>query len=182
MSIPSSPRRVVFFGVTGSGKSTAAQRYAAATGFRYVAADSDIGWLPGWVQRDPAEQTTAAERLAAGETWVFDSFYAIWADRVMPRAQLIVALDYPRRVSLLRLIRRAVRRIATREEICNGNTESLRKTFARDSIIRWHFQSFTRKRERIEEYLAVGLPVLRFRRPVDLERWLREIEAGKERK
>lgn len=77
VTIPLYPRRVVFFGVTGSGKSTAAERYAAATGLRYVAADSDVGWLPGWIQREPLEQIRLANGIAAGDAWVFDSFYSV---------------------------------------------------------------------------------------------------------
>lgn len=95
----------------------------------------------------------------------------------MPRASLIVALDYPRWISLLRLLRRTVRRAATREEICNGNRESFARSFSRESIIRWHFQSYRSKKERIQQYLEAGLPVQRFRRPRDLERWLREVES-----
>lgn len=175
--IPATPRRVVFFGVTGSGKSTAAQRYAAATGLPLTSVDSGIGWLPGWIEREHAEQLRMVEGIAAGDAWVLDSCYGKWAHLLLPHAEAIIALDYPRWISLSRLLRRTMRRMVLREEVCNGNVESFRRVVARDSIIRWHFTSFERKRERIREYEAAELPVLRFRHPRQLERWLQNYEA-----
>ncbi|GAB3542696.1 AAA family ATPase [Arthrobacter tecti] len=174
--IPSSPRRVVFFGVTGSGKSTAAQSYAAATGLPLVEVDSDIGWLPGWVERNLAEQNRIVEEIASRDEWVFDSFYGRWSDRLIPRAEAIIALDYPRWVSLARLLRRTMRRMVLRERVCNGNTETFGRAVARDSIIRWHFKSFESKKARIRAYQEAGLPVLHFTNPSQLEQWLRSFE------
>lgn len=170
--VPQNPQRVVFFGVTGSGKSTAAQRYAAATNLPLVSVDSDIGWLPGWVERDHAEQNRMVQDIATRNSWVLDSFYGRWAEHLIPRAEAIVALDYPRWLSLSRLVRRTVRRVVLRQQVCNGNTESFGRVIARDSIIRWHFTSFASKRERIRAYQEAGLPVLHFTRPRHLEQWL----------
>ena len=104
-------QRVLFHGVTGSGKSSAANAYAQAAGLEEYSADDDIGWLPGW-QQGPVEEQ---------------------------------------------------RRI---------NTETLRRMFARDSIIVWHFTSFGPKREPMARMQADAdlPPVIRFRRPCDLER------------
>ncbi|MHA7294198.1 P-loop NTPase family protein [Arthrobacter sp. HLT1-21] len=175
---PVRPQRVLFYGVTGSGKSTAARRYATATGLPEVSADDQIGWLPGWAERDPEDQARLASSLTAGERWVLDTAYAKWAGQVLPRAELIIALDYARWVSLLRLVRRTLRRVVRGDEVCNGNRESARRTVARDSILVWHFKSFPRKRARIRKFIDDGdVPVLRFTRPRDLERWLREVES-----
>lgn len=174
--IPTTPQRVVFFGVTGSGKTTAAERYAAAAGLPLTSVDTDIGWLPGWVERDPADQLRLVEEIAARNAWVLDSFYGKWSDRLIPRADAIIALDYPRWLSLFRLVRRTLRRMLTQEEVCNGNTESFRRVIAHDSIIRWHFTSFAGKRRRIRAYQDAGLPVIRFTSPKELEQWLRSNE------
>ena len=175
---PVRPQRVLFYGVTGSGKSTAAHRYATATGLPEVSADDQIGWLPGWTERGPEDQARLAGRLTAGERWVLDTAYAKWSGQVLPRAELIVALDFARWVSLSRLVRRTLRRVATGEEVCNGNRESVRRAVARDSIPVWPFKSFPRKRARIRKFIDDGdVPVLRFTNPRDLERWLRHIES-----
>lgn len=67
----------------------------------------------------------------------------------LSRAELIVALDYPRWFSPQRLLRRTTTRALDQRLTCNGNRKSLRLALSRDSIVVWHFQSFRRKRRRI---------------------------------
>lgn len=169
----SAPDRIVVYGVTGSGKSTLAARIAERTGLPYVSAD-DLTWQPGWVAVPDDEQRRRIAEVCAGERWVLDAAYSRWGDVVLPRAQLIVGLDYPRWLSLGRLLRRTVVRSATRERICNGNVESFRQMFSADSIIRWHFVSFARKRATIRAWAAEspGPAVVRLTSPRDTRRWL----------
>ena len=79
------------------------------------------------------------------------------------RADVVLALDYPRWLSLLRLLRRTARRLRSGERICNGNTETLRGVVGRDSIIAWHFRSFAVVRREIAalESAPSGPPVVR---------------------
>lgn len=171
------PSRILFYGVTGSGKSSAAHAYAEASGLPEYSADDDVGWFPQWQQRGIEEQRRLAADIASREEWVLDSAYATWRDLVLPRAELIVALDYPRWVSLFRLLRRSLRRAASGQLVCNGNTESFRRLLAKDSIIRWHFQSFARKRRVIRAMSADPdlPPVIVFKHPRELSRWLSNV-------
>ena len=93
------------------------------------------------------------------------------------RAELIVALDYPRRVSLLRLIGRTARRVVTGEEVCNGSKESLRRALWSQSILAWHFRSFGSKRGQIAAWLAdpSAPPVVRLGSPQEAEAWLADL-------
>ena len=147
-------RRILVYGVTGSGKTTLARSISEATGLPWHSVDDEIGWLPGWVERPTGDQRDIAERICRQETWVLDTAYGKWAEVPLARVELIVALDYPRVVSLQRLVRRTVRRAVTRQEACNGNTESWRKVFSPDSILVWHFRSWARKRARIRQWVA----------------------------
>jgi adenylate kinase family enzyme len=167
-------QRVLFHGVTGSGKTSAAHAYAIATGVPEFSADDDVGWLPGWEGRAIADQYRIAATIAGQDRWVLDSAYSSWRDIILARAELIVFLDYPRSLSLGRLIRRTIRRIISKDQVCNGNTETLRRALAKDSIIGWHFKTFTRKRKAIEQIRADPSmpPVMSFQRPRDLDTWI----------
>ncbi len=155
------------YGATGSGKSTLAEALGELTGIPVTSVD-DICWSPGWVQMPPDDQIAHFDALTRTGTWILDSAYGPWRDLAYERADLVVALDYPRLVSLARLLRRTRARIFDRREICNGNHESWRTVFARDSLVVWHFTSFRRKREEMREWetAASGPPVIRLRRPV----------------
>jgi adenylate kinase family enzyme len=163
--------RILIYGVTGSGKTTAADRIGEILGLPSHHVDDEIGWLPGWVERPADDQRRLAAEMAAGEVWVIDSAYGKWRDVVTAQAQYVVALDYPRWVSMTRLVRRGLRRVIAKEPVCNGNYESWGRLLGKDSIIRWHFQSFRRKHEVIlaMESSPDGPPVVRLRRQADLD-------------
>lgn len=167
------PKRILLYGVTGSGKTALARRISEVTGLPWHSVDDEIGWLPDWVERPRDEQRELASRIAQSEEWILDTAYGHWRDVVLPRTELIVALDYPRRVSLTRLARRTARRVLTRELVCNGNHESLRLAVSSDSILAWHFRSFARKREQIAAWQAdLSAPaVVRLRSPRMTDAW-----------
>ncbi len=166
-------RRILVYGVTGAGKSTVARKIADALGLPCVLAD-ELTWEPNWVAVPDDEQRRRIAAVVAGEEWVLDTAYGKWKDLPLPRAELIVGLDYSRWLSLGRLVRRTFRRIVTRELVCNGNVERLGMVLSHQSIILWHFQSFGRKRQRMRQWAAnpAAPQVLLFGKPRDLERWI----------
>ena len=167
--------RILVYGVTGSGKTAFAERISSRTGIPWHSVD-DLTWEPGWVPVPDDEQRQRIEAICAGERWVLDTAYAKWLDIPLARVQLIVALDFPRWLSLFRLIRRTIARTLDGRLICNGNRESLRSMFSRNSIVLWHFRSFSRKRRRIRDWEAdpSGPEVVRLTSPRQAENWLLE--------
>ncbi|CAA9212017.1 MAG: hypothetical protein AVDCRST_MAG10-172 [uncultured Acidimicrobiales bacterium] len=169
-------RRVLVYGVTGSGKTTLAERISRITSLPWYSVD-ELTWEPGWVEVPLDEQRRRIAAICAQPEWILDTAYGRWRDIPFARAELIVALDYPRLISLQRLVRRTISRCRKRSLICNGNTESLRRAVSRESIVRWHFHSFRRKRNRIAGWMAQegGPKVLRMTRPRQTEAWLEEL-------
>jgi adenylate kinase family enzyme len=170
------PDRILVYGVTGSGKTVLAERIAAATGIPWHSVD-DLTWEPDWVLVPDDEQRRRIAAICSGERWVLDTAYGRWLEIPLARVELIVALDFPRWLSLFRLVRRSVARAVDHRAICNGNRESFRNLFSRDSIVGWHFKSFSRKRSRMREWEAdpSGPAVVRLSRPREVEAWLRSL-------
>jgi adenylate kinase family enzyme len=167
------PRRILVYGVTGSGKSRLAARLSDFYGVDWYSVD-DLTWQPGWVPVSDDEQRRRIARICAQPEWILDTAYGSWLDLPLARVEMIVALDYPRWFSLQRLVRRTAVRLVDRRTICNGNRENLRLLFSRESIIAWHFRSFARKRRRIRRWSADpdGPLVFRFTSARQTQRWL----------
>lgn len=174
-------RRILVYGVTGSGKSTLARRLGERLELPCHAID-DLTWEPGWVAVAEDVQRERVTALCAGDDWVIDTAYGSWVDVPLARADLIVGLDFPRVLSYGRLLRRTIRRIVTREPVCNGNLETFRLAFLqRDSILWWHLRSFKRKRNRMRAWHAdPTLPeVVLLRSPREAERWVASLSGAR---
>jgi adenylate kinase family enzyme len=168
-------RKILVYGATGSGKSTMAQALGPLVGIPVTSVD-DICWSPGWVQMPPEEQIAHFDALTRTDAWLLDSAYGPWRELAYQRADVVVALDYARLTSLSRLVRRTRARIVDQQEICNGNHESWRTLFARDSLLVWHTRSWRKKRREMRawEAAASGPPVIRLRRPAHARTFLAE--------
>lgn len=170
--------RIMVYGVCGSGKSTLAARLSTIIGVPWHSID-DLTWEPGWVPVSDDIQRARVAEICAGPRWIIDHGYGRWLDLPLARVDIIIGLDYSRMRSLARLVRRSIRRVILRTPTCNGNVETLRSLLAKDSVLTWHFQSFSRKRDRMRSWAAdQDPPTLIFSRPRDLERWLAELSSA----
>ncbi|MFD6565693.1 adenylate kinase [Micromonospora profundi] len=169
----SAPRRILVYGVYGAGKTTLAQQLAERLGLQWYPVDDQL-WLPGWVEVPVEQQRSRIEAICRRDTWILDGAYHGWRDVPLGRADLVVGLDYPRWLSFRRLLRRTLRRLVTREVICNGNRESLGSVLSRDSILLWHVGAFGRARRRMRAWQGdpAAPPVLLFQSPAAVDAWL----------
>lgn len=176
--LPGGAKRILIYGVCGSGKSTFAKNLSDATGIPWTSVD-DIAWLPGWIPMPDDAQAASFSAIVQGDAWIMDTAYGKWLDVVLDRTDLIVGLDYPRWFSLARLLRRTARRVVTKELCCNHNIERIQNAFSRDSIIVWHFRSFARKRQRIRSWAAAQTPpMIAFRRAADAQKFLESLSTS----
>src|SRR5688500_5571118 len=91
-------RRVFIYGVSGSGKTTLAEKLSRVTSLPWYSVD-DLTWEPGWVEVADGEQRRRISEICARSEWILDTAYGRWRDIPLSRAEVIVALDYPRWVS-----------------------------------------------------------------------------------
>lgn len=170
-------RRILVYGVTGSGKTTLASEISRSTEIPWYSVD-DLTYMPGWVAVTLEDQRTAIGEICSKDDWILDTAYAMWLDIPLSRAELIVGLDYPRWVSLWRLLKRTFMRILDGKVVCNGNRESIKTVMSRDSILLWHFKSFAKKRRRIRQWVASEMDVVWLRNPAATAKWLKEVQRS----
>jgi adenylate kinase family enzyme len=168
------PQRIVVQGPSGSGKSTLATALARALGVPYLELDS-LYHLQGWTALDDDTFREEVARFASQSRWVSDGNYRVVRDLLWCRADLIVIIDLPRRQVIARLLRRTIRRALRREELWNGNRESLRNLISRDperNIVLGSWNTHARYRDSVPDEARADAPraevrVLRGARAVD---------------
>lgn len=171
------PPRVWVVGPTGSGKSTLADRLASILGVEATHLD-DLHWAPGWVERPREDLARRLAPVVEGAAWVVDGNYGEVQRRFVHHADLIVWLDVPLATTFRRLLARSVARARRGTPCCNGNRETLARTFlSRDSILLWALTSHRRVRRRYARTLA-GRAHVRFTDPRRLERWVAALERA----
>jgi adenylate kinase family enzyme len=139
-------QRYVVVGTSGSGKTTFARNLASIIDGRHVELDA-LHWGADWTPRTTPDFEARVTADTAGERWVADGNYSVVRHVVWTRATDIVWLNFSRTVVFSRVIRRTLRRGATREELWSGNRESLRMAlFSKESILLWSFTTFAKNR------------------------------------
>jgi adenylate kinase family enzyme len=171
-------RRVaILSSASGNGKTTVGRALAANLGVPFHELDA-LHHGPNWTEATPEELRARVEPIVAEEAWVIDGAYrGKLGDLVLESADLVVWLDLPVRVWLPRLLRRTVVRIATRQELWNGNREELRYALhPRNSVVVYALRGYRRRRNSYERELA-RFPLVRLRSQAEVDRFLSDAVA-----
>ena len=140
--------RINIVGSGGSGKTRLATALAEQLHCPYFELD-ELHWGPNWTETPLDEFRTRVAALAQGECWVIDGNYGGKVrDILWPRATTVVWLDYQLPLILWRLIRRSLQRSLTREELWNGNRETLRGQFVDKDALIWYVIKTHKRRRR----------------------------------
>jgi adenylate kinase family enzyme len=166
-------RRVaVIATASGNGKTTLGRELAGRLGVRFVELDALVHG-PGWTETPDAELRRLVEPIVESDGWVIDGSYRRkLGDLVLRRADTVVWLDLPISVWLPRLVRRTIQRVRGREELWNGNRESLRDAFwGRESLVGYAFLTHFRRRREYPHELS-AYPVVRLTSQAEIDRFL----------
>lgn len=165
-------RRVLVLGCPGAGKSTLARSLGEALSLPVVHLDK-LWWKSGWVNRTEGEFDALLDAVLLGEEWVIDGNYLRTLPRRLERCDAVVLLDYPRRVCLLRALRRILSwRGRTRPDMAADCPERLDGEF-----VRWIWEFHRTQRPQVLELLDgwTGEKHV-FRSPKDCTRFLAKLE------
>ena len=119
--LPSRPQRVLVNGTSGSGKSTLARLIGEQLDLPYTELDS-LFHGPAWVPRETFRQDV--DRFSSQDQWVTEFQYDPVRPMLAERADLFVWLDLPRRLVMMRLVRRTLSRRWRRTALWNGGCEA----------------------------------------------------------
>lgn len=166
-------RRVCVIGCCAAGKSTIAARLGRALDLPVVHLDV-YHWKPGWVREEPRRWRAVVEDLVAADAWVQDGNYAGTLDVRLPRADLVVFVDYPRRVCLFRAYRRLLRSRGRPWNVpgCPERVDAEMRRY----LWRWPTEGRPRTLGLVREYASPGT-VVTLSSPRAAERWLRSVES-----
>lgn len=170
------PARILLKGTSGSGKTTLGRILAARLDAPVVELDG-LNHGPNWVGASSEElRAKVQSALATHDRWIVEGNY----DRklgslLLDQADVIVWLDLPLHIKLLRLARRTWRRIRDREALWNGNRESLRTAFVGwDALFAWTVRAHLRQRREWPALFA-GRNVVRLQSDAAVADWLRAL-------
>jgi len=175
-------RRIAVVGTTGSGKTTLATQISERLKIPHVELDA-LHWEPNWTEAPLCIFRVRVECALTGSAWVIDGNYGAARDIIWSRADTIIWVDYALSLILWRLAWRTLRRIATREELWNGNREHWDALFGRDSLIAWARNTHPKHRRdypillRRVEY--AHLSVIHLCSPRETDRWLARIVSDR---
>ncbi|MDX6504637.1 MAG: hypothetical protein QOE29_1762 [Gaiellaceae bacterium] len=149
--------RIQLRGISGAGKTTLGRELAARLGAPHIELDALVHG-PNWTEASAEELRAKLVPLLARDSWVVDGNYTSkLGTLIAERADLVIWLDLPLRVCLLRLLRRTLARLYDREELWNGNRQTWRGAFwGRDSLFAYAVRSHRRMRRRLPSEVAAS--------------------------
>ena len=164
--------RIHVTGNAGVGKSTLAARIASLVDAPVFGLD-DIVWKSGWKKSGPDERVSREQAQCARPSWVIDGVSRV----VRESADMIVFLDYPRRVSFWRCAKRNWRYLfRSRPGLPPGCPEiRIVPTLAR---ISWRFPAHLRPTllAEFEEWKGQKT-IVHIRSEADLSEFMRRLES-----
>jgi adenylate kinase family enzyme len=180
-------QRISIVGTSGSGKTTLAQKIAKTSELPHVELDR-LQWEPNWTAVPVEVFQERVKRALTGDRWVVDGNYSKKVrELVWSRADTVIWLNYPFHVVFGRSLQRAIRRVVTQEECCNGNYENFRKTFFdRDSILWWMITTYPKNQRKFpllfQQPEYQHLNILQLQSPHLTENWLSQLAIAHSRR
>jgi adenylate kinase family enzyme len=174
-------KKLVVIGTTGSGKSTMAEQLANKLGLDFIELDA-LNWGPDWTPAGDELLRARAEDATRAPGWVVAGNYSATRPVTWSRAEAVIWLDYSLWVIFWRLLRRTWRRIVYKEELWNGNRESIStqlKLWSEDSLFHWLFKSYWRRKKEYPHLFTQPefshLKIIHFKTPHAAKLWLEKL-------
>ena len=171
-------------GTSGSGKTTFSKQLAALLAIPHIQMDA-LFWGPNWRASSDDEFFPKVRRALEQDAWVLDGNYIRTIPIKWARVECVIWLDYAFWRTTYRVLRRAVSRSISGEELWEGtgNRETFRRSFlSRDSIVWYTMRSHAPTRRRIFALMAepqyAGIRFVRLTTPKAAAAFLASVRRG----
>lgn len=142
-ALPRHPQRIAVIGCPGAGKSTLSRALAERLRLPLHHLDQ-LWWQPGWVETTWDDFDEKLHAILDTDAWIIDGNYSRTLEARVSRADLVIHLDYPRRLCLWRALRRILASHGrSRPDMAPGCPERLDLEFL---TYIWHFRRDVRPR------------------------------------
>ena len=165
--------RVAVIGCPGSGKTTFSNRLGKILSRQVIHLDKVL-WNPNWEMLPYEERKVIHDKLISADNWLIDGMWRSHLPDRFKRATLVIFLDYKRRVSFFRALKRRIKyRGLQRDDIAEGCLEKLDRDFTHYI---WTFRKQVRPQilELITEHKEISVVALP--NPKSAENFLRGLE------
>lgn len=170
MSDATAIQRVLVIGSPAAGKSHVAQHVGTLLKLPIFHLDA-MYYLPGWVDQNEQRWTATLDDVIDRASWVIDGNFIESLPQRMPRADLVIWLDYDRPETMRRVMGRMILPQTTgRADLAEGCKENWSVDFL---IATWKY--FDLQRPQIESLIAAmdsNQALVKIMRPKDLRYFL----------
>lgn len=155
------PNKIVIVGTSGCGKTTLGRNLSTILGHKLVDLDA-IYWLANWTKRPDDEFFGLLQKEVAADNWIICGNYSRAREQIWAQADMIIWLDLPFSTCLWRGFKRSFWSWITQEPCCNGNYETARRLFGKESILWWIYSTYQRRKSSYGELFSINASDIRF--------------------
>jgi len=166
-------KRIMVIGCSGAGKSTLSNSLSEKLSLPIIHLDQEY-WLPNWQETPKEIWEKKVSQLIEQKEWIMDGNFGGTQDMRMARADTVIFLYYSRWLCLFRAIRRINKyHGVSRPDMSPGCPERYDLSFFHFIL----FYNHTRAPTILKRLAGLGPEknVFIFRKPAELEQWLKEI-------
>lgn len=169
-------KRVVIVGSSSSGKTTLAKSLSKKLNIEHKELDS-FYWEPNWTEAAIDDFRQRVDTFTQNKNWITDGNYRSVRDIVWGRATYVIWLDYPFHIIIRQFFRRSIIRSISRQELWNGNKETLWNSILRpQSLLMWILKTYKHNKKRYSDLMQSEefphLKYLHFKHPEETKKFL----------
>ena len=110
-------KKIIIFGLTGSGKTTLANKLSKILKIKSYCTD-DLVYKRRWdIKVSEKEFKEKLNRIVKKDKWIIEGVYSKWMNQILKKADLVISLDIKKPILMKRVIKRSKKQNNSLKEI-----------------------------------------------------------------